>query len=399
MWYTLSTKEVERQMQTNIEFGLNEKQVEDKQNKFGLNKLEEKKKESIIIKFVKQFNDFMIIILIIASIISAVVAKLEGSNDYFDSIIIIAIVVFNAIMGLVQEAKAEKSLEALKKMTAPTCKVKRDGKICTIKSEQIVPGDIVLLEAGNYVPADCRLIESHNLKIEESSLTGETEPVLKDANMIAKPDIPLGDMLNMAFMASIVVNGHGKAVVTETGMNTKVGKIANMIMEDETPETPIQKKLSQVGKILGIVCLAICVLIFAIGSTIFSIVGPKILGNATTEIYTGLMNKINQTGGIDFTKIGQIILFALGLYVISAAFSMIPSSWTALCSAGVSSIPSRICAASTCGGCCSIRFSCGGPTLLLTRCWGRQSLPAAVLAAALAWWKCSTCCSASRAWM
>lgn len=265
MWYTLSTKEVERQMQTNIEFGLNEKQVEDKQNKFGLNKLEEKKKESIIIKFVKQFNDFMIIILIIASIISAVVAKLEGSNDYFDSIIIIAIVVFNAIMGLVQEAKAEKSLEALKKMTAPTCKVKRDGKICTIKSEQIVPGDIVLLEAGNYVPADCRLISSSNLKIEESSLTGETVPVLKDANCMLKEKTALGDMVNMAFSTTIVVNGHGEAIVTETGMNTKVGKIAKMIIKNEAPETPIQKKLGEVGKTLGIACLGICLLIFIIG--------------------------------------------------------------------------------------------------------------------------------------
>ena len=265
MWYTLSTKEVERQMQTNIEFGLNEKQVEDKQNKFGLNKLEEKKKESIVIKFVKQFNDFMIIILIIASIISAVVAKLEGSNDYFDSIIIIAIVVFNAIMGLVQEAKAEKSLEALKKMTAPTCKVKRDGKICTIKSEQIVPGDIVLLEAGNYVPADCRLISSSNLKIEESSLTGETVPVLKDANCMLKEKTALGDMVNMAFSTTIVVNGHGEAIVTETGMNTKVGKIAKMIITNEAPETPIQKKLGEVGKTLGIACLGICLLIFIIG--------------------------------------------------------------------------------------------------------------------------------------
>lgn len=265
MWYTLSTKEVEKQMQTNIELGLNEKEVEDKQNKFGLNKLEEKKKESIIIKFVKQFNDFMIIILIIASIISAVVAKLEGSNDYFDSIIIIAIVVFNAIMGLVQEAKAEKSLEALKKMTAPTCKVKRDGKICTIKSEQIVPGDIVLLEAGNYVPADCRLISSSNLKIEESSLTGETVPVLKDANCMLKEKTALGDMVNMAFSTTIVVNGHGEAIVTETGMNTKVGKIAKMIITNEAPETPIQKKLGEVGKTLGIACLGICLLIFIIG--------------------------------------------------------------------------------------------------------------------------------------
>ena len=265
MWYTLSTKEVEKQMQTNIEFGLNEKQVEDKQNKFGLNKLEEKKKESIVIKFIKQFNDFMIIILIIASIISAVVARLEGSNDYFDSIIIIAIVVFNAIMGLVQEAKAEKSLEALKKMTAPTCRVKRNGKISTIKSEQIVPGDIVLLEAGNYVPADCRLISSSNLKIEESSLTGETVPVLKEANSILKEKTALGDMVNMAFSTTIVVNGHGEAIVTDIGMNTKVGKIAKMIITNEAPETPIQKKLGEVGKSLGIACLGICLLIFAIG--------------------------------------------------------------------------------------------------------------------------------------
>ena len=265
MWYTLSTKEVEKQMQTNIEFGLNEKQVEDKQNRFGLNKLEEKKKESIVIKFIKQFNDFMIIILIIASIISAVVARLEGSNDYFDSIIIIAIVVFNAIMGLVQEAKAEKSLEALKKMTAPTCRVKRNGKISTIKSEQIVPGDIVLLEAGNYVPADCRLISSSNLKIEESSLTGETVPVLKEANSILKEKTALGDMVNMAFSTTIVVNGHGEAIVTDIGMNTKVGKIAKMIITNEAPETPIQKKLEEVGKSLGIACLGICLLIFVIG--------------------------------------------------------------------------------------------------------------------------------------
>ena len=265
MWYTLSTKEVEKQMQTNIEFGLNEKQVEDKQNKFGLNKLEEKKRESIVIKFIKQFNDFMIIILIIASIISAVVARLEGSNDYFDSIIIIAIVVFNAIMGLVQEAKAEKSLEALKKMTAPTCRVKRNGKISTIKSEQIVPGDIVLLEAGNYVPADCRLISSSNLKIEESSLTGETVPVLKEANSILKEKTALGDMVNMAFSTTIVVNGHGEAIVTDIGMNTKVGKIAKMIITNEAPETQIQKKLEEVGKSLGIACLGICLLIFVIG--------------------------------------------------------------------------------------------------------------------------------------
>lgn len=150
-------------------------------------------------------------------------------------------------------------------MTAPTCRVKRNGKISTIKSEQIVPGDIVLLEAGNYVPADCRLISSSNLKIEESSLTGETVPVLKDANCMLKEKTALGDMVNMAFSTTIVVNGHGEAIVTDIGMNTKVGKIAKMIITNEAPETPIQKKLGEVGKSLGIACLGICLLIFVIG--------------------------------------------------------------------------------------------------------------------------------------
>ena len=219
----------------------------------------------MFIKFIKQFNDFMIIILILASIVSAGISYIQGENDYIDSIIIIAIVILNAIMGVVQESKAEKSIEALKEMTPPKAKVIRNNITIEINAEELVPGDLIILEAGNYVPADCRLIESHNLKIEESSLTGETEAILKDSDMICKKDIPLGDMLNMAFMSSIVVNGHAKAVVTETGMNTRVGKIANMIIQDEAPETPIQKKLSQVGKILGIVCLAICLIIFVIG--------------------------------------------------------------------------------------------------------------------------------------
>ena len=265
MWETLRKEEVLQKLRTKQGVGLTQREVQVRKQKYGNNKLQEKKKETLIIKFIKQFNDFMIIILIVASILSAITSYFQGENDYVDSIIIIAIVVFNALMGVIQEAKAEKSIEALKQMTPPMAKVVRDGRIQEIHAEDLVPGDIVELEAGTYVPADCRLLESHNLKIEESSLTGETEPVLKKADIVAQNDVPLGDMLNMAFMASIVVNGHGKAVVTETGMNTKVGKIANMIMEDETPETPIQKKLAQVGKILGIVCLAICALIFFIG--------------------------------------------------------------------------------------------------------------------------------------
>lgn len=207
----------------------------------------------------------MIIILIISSIVSAIVSNMQGENDYIDSIIIIAIVILNAIMGLVQEAKAEKSIESLKKMTPQISKVLRSSKVQEVDANELVPGDIIILEAGNYVPADCRLIESFNLKIEESSLTGETEPVKKITNKLKQSNIPIGDMKNMAFMATVVVNGHAKAVVTETGMNTKVGKIANMIIEDEAPETPIQRKLAQVGKVLGTTCLVICGVIFIIG--------------------------------------------------------------------------------------------------------------------------------------
>ena len=265
MWETLRKEEVLQKFRTDRKRGLTNDEVQVRKQKYGANKLGDKPKETLLIKFIKQFNDFMIIILIIASIVSACISYIQGENDYIDSIIIIAIVTLNAIMGVVQEAKAEKSIEALKEMTPPKAKVIRNNISSDINAEELVPGDIVILEAGNYVPADCRLIESYNLKVEESSLTGETESILKDADMICKKNISLGDQLNMAFMASIVVNGHAKAVVTETGMNTKVGKIANMIIQDEAPETPIQKKLSQVGKILGIVCLAICFIIFIIG--------------------------------------------------------------------------------------------------------------------------------------
>ena len=265
MWQTLRKEEVLRQLGTDEKHGLTEKEAQARQEKYGKNKLKEKKKESFIVKFIKQFNDFMIIILIIASIISAVVSKMQGENDYVDSIIIIGIVVFNALMGVIQEAKAEKSIEALKQMTPQLAKTIRNGKTVEVNAEELVKGDIIILDAGNFVPADCRILESHNLKIEESSLTGETQGAEKDADILCSKNAPLGDMKNMAFMASIAVNGHGKAVVTDTGMNTKVGQIANMIIEDEAPQTPLQKKLGEVGKILGLACLAICVIIFVMG--------------------------------------------------------------------------------------------------------------------------------------
>ena len=265
MWQSSNIFEVARKLRTSIDRGLSKEEAENRRNKHGPNKLEEKKKENLFVKFIKEFKDFMIIILIIAAIISAAISYWQGENDYIDSIIIISIVVLNAIMGLVQESKAEKSLEALKDMSAPVAKVKRDGRILELKGTEVVPGDIVLLEAGNFVPADCRLINSYNLKIEESSLTGETVPVTKDAEVLLDSKTPVGDTVNMAFANTIVVNGHGEAIVTETGMNTKVGQIAKMIITNEAPETPIQKKLGEVGKTLGIACLTICAFIFVIG--------------------------------------------------------------------------------------------------------------------------------------
>lgn len=265
MWHSSSVEEIAKNLKTNINIGLSDDEAQKRFERYGPNNLKEKKKESIFVKFIKQFNDFMIITLIIAAIISAVVSKLNGEADYIDSIIIVAIVIFNAIMGLVQEQKAEKSLEALKKMTAPNAKVRRNGRVQEIDATLVVPGDIVILEAGNYVPADCRLINSYNLKIEESALTGETIPSLKDSSKILKENTAMGDLCNMVFATTIVVNGHGEAIVVETGMNTRVGKIAGMIIEDESPETPIQKKLAEVGKILAIACIIICILIFVIG--------------------------------------------------------------------------------------------------------------------------------------
>ena len=266
MWYTKNIKDVEKELKTNIKTGLKDIDVKVRQDEFGENIIEEGKKESIIIRFIKQFKDFMIIILIIAAIVSAIVSYLENTGDYFDSLIIIAIVLFNGIMGLIQETKAEKAIEALKKMSSPVAKVRRNGKVQTIKGKDVVPGDIVILEAGSFVPADIRLINTYNLKIEESSLTGETEPVLKNSDSIfIDRNVPLGDIKNMAFGNTIVVNGHADGIVVETGMNTEVGKIAKMIIKNVAPMTPIQKKLEEVGKTLGIACIAICIFIFIIG--------------------------------------------------------------------------------------------------------------------------------------
>ena len=184
MWQTLKEEDVLHKLNTNEKNGLKEEDVKKLQKEEGKNKLQDSKKESIFIKFIKQFNDFMIIILIIASIISAIVSKVQGENDYIDSIIIILIVILNAIMGVVQEQKAEKSIEALKKLTPQKAKVIRNSKKTEIKAEDLVKGDIIILETGNYIPADCRLLETYNFQVEESSLTGENIPSEKNANIL-----------------------------------------------------------------------------------------------------------------------------------------------------------------------------------------------------------------------
>lgn len=243
MWCALNVQDVSRKLKTNIETGLTDEEAKKRQEQFGKNKLNEAKKTSIIVRFLRQFNDFMIIILLISAGISAGISYFEHSNDYIDSIIIVGIVILNAIMGVIQESKAEKSIEALQKLSSPQAKVKRNGQSRLIASEELVPGDIVYIEAGNYVPADVRLINAYNFKVEESALTGETIPVEKNAEKIINGNSNLGDMENLSFSTTIAVSGHAEGIVTETGMNTKVGKVAQMIITDESPETPLQKRL------------------------------------------------------------------------------------------------------------------------------------------------------------
>jgi len=205
MWHTINIEETKRRIGVNPDNGLTKEEVVKRREKYGENKLAEVKKESFLVKFIKQFNDFMIIVLIFAAAVSSIMSYVEGTNDYIDSIIIIFIVVLNAIFGLVQESKAEKSLEALKKMSTPTAKVKRDGEILTVSREELVPGDYIFIETGCYVPADSRLVKSYNLKVEESALTGETLPINKDATVVLEEKISTGDKINMVFEATIVV--------------------------------------------------------------------------------------------------------------------------------------------------------------------------------------------------
>jgi Ca2+-transporting ATPase len=264
-WHSISIEETLKKLDVSMDQGLSIKEAKLRQQTFGRNILEAKKGKNILLKFFAQFADFMIIILIFAAIISFVVSYLDGEPDYVDPIIILCIIIVNATLGVMQEAKAEKALEALKKMSAPSAHVLRDGLVTMIDSAELVPGDIILLETGGFVPADGRLITAVNLKVEEASLTGESHPVDKIAEVRLNPETNLADRINLVLATSTVTYGRGLAIVTETGMNTQVGHIARLIMEDETPMTPLQKRLAKTGKVLGIAALVICAVIFVMG--------------------------------------------------------------------------------------------------------------------------------------
>ena len=263
-WFQKDVEEVEKELQTNLEKGLTTEEVTKRREKYGLNELKSKKKKSLFQKFLDQFKDFSIIVLIIAAIVSGVVGVAEGEG-ITDTIIILIVVVVNAIIGVTQESKAEKSLEALQKLTDHASKVIRNGEVTVVPAKELVPGDIVVLDTGDYIPADLRIIEAVNLKSQESSLTGESVPVEKMTEKIEDEETSLGDRLNMLFSSSLVTYGRGKGIVVETGMTTEVGKIAGMINQADEQTTPLQDKLNKLGKTLGIAALVICVFIFIVG--------------------------------------------------------------------------------------------------------------------------------------
>ena len=263
-WYSMSVEDVAKEVKTGVDSGLKNSEVETRRQKYGMNEIVSKNKKPIWKMIVEQFTDFMIIVLIIAAVMSAI-----ASGEIVDSAIILLIVVVNAIIGVVQEVKAQKSLESLKQLSAPHCKVIRDGKVETIESRELVPGDIVILDTGDYVPADLRLVDAVNLKIQEAALTGESVPVEKMAQTIKSDKVGIGDRTNCGFSSSLVTYGRGKGIVVATGMNTEVGKIAQMLDDVDESETPLKRRLSVLGKTLGMVAIVICVLIFLVGLIVY----------------------------------------------------------------------------------------------------------------------------------
>lgn len=264
-FHTLSPEEALKELHTNATTGLSDKEAKKRFKQYGSNSMPEPRKKSLFSHFIAQFADFMILVLVIAAAVSFFASMLEGEINLVDPVIILAIIILNACLGVFQEHKAEQSLDALKKLSAPDATVLRDGKTIQIPAKNLVPGDIIYLEAGCFVPADARLLSDVLLKADESALTGESIPTEKHTNFIFSADTPMAERTNLVYSSSIITNGRGTAVITHTGLSTQIGAIAQMILEDNAPATPLQKKLSQTGKILGIAALCICVVIFLLG--------------------------------------------------------------------------------------------------------------------------------------
>lgn len=265
--YLASAEDVLKEQSTSADAGLSTSEAQARQAKFGPNKLKEEEKTPLWIRFFQQMADPMVIMLIVAAVISAVTGMIQGESEWADVVIIMAVVIINSALGVIQEAKSEEALAALQEMSAAQSKVIRDGKQISLHSSELVPGDIVLLEAGDAVPADCRVLESASMKIEEAALTGESVPVEKHTDPIAldgADDVPLGDRKNMCYMGSTVVYGRGRAVVCGTGMNTEMGKIAGALNDAKEELTPLQVKLAELSKILTVLVIVICVVVFAV---------------------------------------------------------------------------------------------------------------------------------------
>lgn len=259
MWFSKSVEEVLQEFNVDPGQGLTAEEVQAQRAIHGENKLKGKAKKSLISLFISQLKNMLIYVLLGAAAITVII------HEYIDALIILLVVILNAVIGVIQEYKAEKAIQALQKMTAPKAIVRRNGRTEEINSEEIVPGDIVILDAGRFVPADIRLTESANLQIEESALTGESVPTEKDAQAIHQdPKIPLGDQSNMAFMSTLVTYGRGEGVVVATAMNTEMGKIARILDEDDEKMTPLQRRLEELGKVLGFIAIGVCILIFVI---------------------------------------------------------------------------------------------------------------------------------------
>ena len=257
MWFDKDSTDVIKELNSDSLNGLTSEEAKIRLQKNGENKLASKKKKTMVQLFLAQLNDAMIYILIAAAVISGIMGEIS------DSIIILIVILINATIGVVQESKAEKALEALKELSTPKALVKRNGELIEIPSEEVVTGDIVIIDAGRYIPADLRLIETANLQIEESAFTGESVPAEKDAKIVLEDEkAPVGDRVNMAYMSTLATYGRGTGIVVATGMDTEIGKIAKMLDDEEEESTPLQKRLAQLGKILGFAAIGICVIIF-----------------------------------------------------------------------------------------------------------------------------------------